>query len=76
MCLYVLQQAFDFVEYPVLLEKLFDVGVNGKMWRLLKNWYNGGSCKVKLDGMLSHSFLVERGVKQGSVLSPALFLLV
>ena len=26
-----LQRAFDSVEYPVLLEKLFDAGVNGKM---------------------------------------------
>ena len=32
MCLYDLQKAFDSVEYPVLLEKLFDAGVNGKMW--------------------------------------------
>ena len=30
----------------------------------------------KLDGRLSDSHHVERGVKQGSVLSPALFLLV
>ena len=28
----------------------------------------------QLDGMLSHSFLVERKVKQGSVLSPAVSL--
>jgi len=76
MCLYDLQKAFDSVEYPVLLEKLFHAGVHGKMWRLLRSWYDGGSCQVKLDGMLSHSFPVERGVKQGSVLSPALFLLV
>ena len=76
MCLYDLQKAFDSVEYPVLLEKLYDVGVNGKMWRLLKSWYEGGSCRVKVDGVLSASFVVERGVKQGSVLSPALFLLV
>ena len=76
MCLYNLQKAFDSVEYPVLLEKLFDAGVNGKMWRLLKSWYEGGSCQVKLDGRLSVSYPVERGVKQGSVLSPALFLLV
>ena len=76
MCLYDLQKAFDSVEYPVLLEKLYEVGVNGKMWRLLKSWYEGGSCRVKIDGRLSESFSVERGVKQGSVLSPALFLLV
>ena len=76
MCLYDLQKAFDSVEYPVLLEKLYDVGVNGKMWRLLKSWYEEGSCQVKLDGRLSDSYHVERGVKQGSVLSLALFLLV
>ena len=76
MCLYDLQKAFDSVEYPVLLEKLFDAGVNGKMWKLLKSWYEGGLCQVKLDGRLSASYQVERVVKQGSVLSPALFLLV
>ncbi len=72
MCLYDLQKAFDSVEYPVLLEKLYDVGVNGKMRRLLKNWYEGGSCSVRVDGRLSESFSVEYGVKQGSVLSPEL----
>ena len=76
MCLYDLQKAFDSVEYPVLLQKLFDAGVNGKMWRLLKSWYEGGSCQARLEGKLSQSFPVGRGVKQGSVLSPALFLLV
>ena len=34
MCLYDLQKAFDSVEYSVLLEKLYGVGVIGKMWRL------------------------------------------
>jgi len=76
MCLYDLQKAFDSVEYPVLLERLFEAGVNGKMWRLLKNWYEGGCGQVKLDGRLSECFKIGRGVKQGSVLSPALFLLV
>ena len=50
--------------------------MNGRMWRLLKSWYEGGSACVKLDGRLSMNYSVERGVKQGSVLSPALFLLV
>ena len=64
MCLYDLQKAFDSVEYPV---QLFDAGVNGKMWRLLKSWYEGGSCQARLDGKLFQSFPVGRGVKQGSV---------
>ena len=60
----------------MLLERLYEAGVNGRMWRLLDSWYEGASCRVKLDGEVSGSFHVERGVKQGSVLSPALFLLV
>ena len=42
----------------------------------MNSWYEGGSCQVKLDGRLSGSDSVERGVKQSSVPSPALFILV
>ena len=48
----------------------------GLIWRLLKNWYLGGRCKVRLDGICSEGFEVERGVKQGSVLSPVLFVIM
>ena len=66
MCLYDLHKArFDSVEYPVLLEKLFQAGVNGKLWRLLKNWYEDGQGQVKLDGRLSNCFPLSRGVRQG-----------
>ena len=61
------------VEYPVLLQRLYDVG---KLWRLLKDWYTGGHCQVRVDGNCSKRLSVERGVKQGSVLSPVLFLIV
>ena len=76
MCLYDLQKAFDSVEFPVLLDRLFSIGVNGKTWRIIKDWYEGGSWRVKLEDRFSNAFLVQRGVRQGSVLSPALFLLV
>ena len=36
MCLYDLQKAFDSVENPVLLEKLFYARINGKLWRLMQ----------------------------------------
>ena len=34
MCLYDLQKAFDSVEYPVLLERLYEVGV--PVWKVLE----------------------------------------
>ena len=40
MCFYDLQKAFDSVQYPVLLQRLYDAGVNGKTWRLILSWYN------------------------------------
>ena len=78
MCLYDLQKAFDSIEYPVLLDCLYAAGINGRCWRLIKNWYEGACCRVKIDeGKLSQPFPVDRGVKQGSILySPTLFLLV
>ena len=50
---------------PVLLRRLFDVGVNGRLWRLLRNWYSGCKCRVKCNGRLSDSFCI----------SPTLFLI-
>ena len=73
MCLYDLQKAFDSVEFPVLLDRLFSTGVNGKAWRIIKNWYEGGSGCVKLEDRYSNVFPIERGVRQGSVFSPTLF---
>ena len=52
------------------------MGVNGKTWRVLKSWYEGAVGQVRLDGDLSGEFEVKRGVKQRSVLSPTLFLLI
>ena len=36
MCLYDLQKAYDSVEYSVLLNRMFEVGINGRTWRLVK----------------------------------------
>ena len=77
MCLYDLHKAYDSVEYSILLKILFfETGINSKCWRLIKAWYHQPKCKVKVDGRTTSSFVIERGVRQGSVLSPALFLIV
>ena len=76
MCLYDLEKAFDSVEFPVVLRRLFNVGVNSKTWRILRSWYTDGQSSVHLGQHLSSPFPLGRGVRQGSILSPALFLLV
>ena len=75
-CFYDLASAFDIVEYPVLLSHLKKAGVSGKAWCLIKDWYTNVSSSVRVGRQVSPSFSVCRGVRQGSVLSPTLFLLV
>ena len=56
MCLYDLQKAFGSVEFPVLLKRLFDVGVNLKIWLILRSWYANCQSSVRLGQHISPSF--------------------
>ena len=76
MCFYDLQKAFDSIHYSVLLKRLYEAGVDGRVWRLLRSWYASPKSMVRVDGSLSSMFTLEHGVLQGSVLSPVLFLLI
>ncbi len=76
LCFYDIEKAFDSVEFPTLLQHLHAIGINGKSWRLIKAWYQSPTSRVKLNNSLSASFPICRGVKQGSVLSPSLFLVI
>ena len=76
LCFFDLEKAFDSVEYSTLLSHIFKLGINGKCWRLIKDWYYDTSSVVKVNNKCSDSFPVKCGVKQGSVLSPTLFIAV
>ena len=76
LCLFDIEKAFDSVGLPILLQNLYDIGVNGKLWKIIKSWYTDSTSRVRVNNQLSELFTVERGVKQGSVLSPTLFLTV
>ena len=51
------------------------LGINSRCWRLLHNWYSNPKNAVRLDSNLSQSFPVCHGVKQGSILSPTIFII-
>ena len=77
LCLFDLEKAFDSVEFPNLLNKLFQVGIRGKLWRIILKWYTSAKNRIRVNGVLSDSYnIIHRGVKQGSVLSPLLFVLI
>ena len=74
--IYDIEKAFDSVEFPILLSHLCSLGINGKTWCLIKSWYSSPTSRVKHQNVFSAPFPINRGVKQGSVLSPSLFLIV
>ena len=46
------QKAFDVVNHPILLDKLFHSGANLTIWRLVKGMYEGLDLKGKMAGEL------------------------
>ena len=68
-----IQKAYDTVWHNGLWYKLWDVGIRGKMWRVIKKMYAESRSVVFLEGEKSEGFSVEQGVAQGCSLSPILF---
>ena len=75
-CFYDLEKAFDSIEHTVLLNHLYKAGINGKALRVIGAFYDKAKARVRVGSSHSAKFQLNRGVKQGSVLSPLLFLLV
>ena len=69
-----IQEAYDSVWRNGLLLRLWKMGVEGKMWRVIKTMYNSSRSAVRLEGEKSSTFMDEQGVPQGCNLSPILFL--
>ena len=75
-CFYNLEKALDSVEYCVLLSHLYNLGINEKGWRVISSFYSNPSGQIKICNRLTKPFTLHREVRQGSLLSPMLFLLV
>ena len=69
-----LSKSFDTIDRGLLLQKLLCYGVKGKEYQWFSNYLKGRKQRVALDGMMSQWVEVVRGVPQGSVLGPLLFI--
>ena len=68
-----IQKAYDSVWHNGLWLKLWNMGVKGKMRRVIKTMYSSSRSAVLLKGEKSSTFIVEQEVVQGCSLPPILF---
>ena len=72
-----LSTAFDRVSRPALWSALIDMGLDGALVNFLFCMHNGMNAAVRCgpSGELTDNFELTRGVRQGCVLAPLLFIL-
>ena len=72
-CLVDFQKAFDNIPHDLLMNKLKKLGIDGNIFNIINSMYTSNKCKIRVGQKLSPEISVEKGVRQGCVLSPTLF---
>ena len=68
-------KAFDMVDHPILFQKLTWYGVGGEELKWFEGYLEGRKQRVRVDDAKSEWADIRRGVPQGSILGPLLFIL-
>jgi hypothetical protein len=71
-----LSKAYDRVWRVGLWTKLHKVGICGRLLRAVHSTYSSPSVKIRIGNKFSNPYSMENGLRQGSVLSPILFVLL
>ena len=73
-CFVDFKKAFDSIWHQELFYKLLSYGINGHFYNLTKDMYSKSKCSIKLGHHKTKYFEYSRGVRQGCILSPLLYL--
>ena len=68
-----LEGAFDAVRHGILLNTLHETGIRGRMLRWICDFLRDRTFHVRMEGVTSDRKSTNRGLPQGSILSPTLF---
>jgi hypothetical protein len=71
-----LSKAYDRVWRKGLWAKLWELGIKGRLLRAVMSTYSQPELEVKMGTTSSDAFVMRNGLRQGSVLSPLLFILL
>ena len=66
-------KAFDLVDHTTLIKKLFDLGVRGKVIKLITSFLTNRKHYTKINGLKSELINITCGVPQGTISGPKLF---
>ena len=72
-CFVDFKKAFDSVPRDLLLKKILDFGITGKVFNIIRHIYTTDRACMKLGQSRSDFFALSIGVRQGCILSPLLF---
>lgn len=70
-----LSKAFDLVDHRLLLDKLYRLGIRGVPSQWIESYLTQRTQYVDLNGVKSDILITNRGVPQGSVLGPLLYII-
>lgn len=69
-------KAYDMVEWDFLFKSMLAMGFPPKFIDMVKLLFRHASASVKVNGVPSPTFKIERGVRQGCPLAPYLFIIL
>ena len=70
------EKAFDKVDWNFLFKTIEKIGYGENIIKKIKTVYSNIEAQIKINGHLSKSFLLKRGVRQGCPLSMILYIMV
>ena len=72
LCFVDFRKAFDTVWHNGLWKRMWDSGIRGKAWRVVRNLYSSINAQVRVGHQTTRSVRMRQGVHQGCPLSPIL----